>query len=149
MANDAIDRIESRISPEPNSGCWLWMAGCDDRGYARISVGGRWRYAHRVYFEHINGPVQPGLELDHKCRMPCCVNPDHLEPVTHQENVRRGGAAGSVGKANSFKTHCGNGHPYDEANTYSTPEGGRQCRTCRRDYMRDYFQSRKRQQACT
>lgn len=83
-------RLWEKISPEPNSGCWLWDAGHNDYGYGIFYINGKLRCAHCVTYELYVGEVPEGLELDHKCRIPCCVNPDHLEPVTHAENVRRG-----------------------------------------------------------
>ena len=71
--------------------CWIWIKATDDRGYGRIAHRGRNVRAHRLYYETLKGPVPPGLELDHLCRNPACVNPDHLDPVTHRVNVRRGG----------------------------------------------------------
>lgn len=141
---DALNRAMNRFLPEPNSGCWIWDAAVDDRGYGRISVRGYWRHAHRFLYENLVGQVPDGLELDHKCRMNCCVNPDHLEPVTHQENVRRAGAAGALGTKNKRKTHCPNGHEYSGGNLYrGGPSNTRYCRTCRREYARNYARKRR------
>jgi|SRR5579863_806996 len=87
-----MDRFMSMVSPEPNSGCWLWMGSCLPFGYGQISQGrglnpGR---AHVVSYKHFVGLIPEGLVLDHLCRNPSCVNPMHLEPVTRGENVRRG-----------------------------------------------------------
>jgi len=81
----------SKISPEPNSGCWLWTGCCEEKGYATIYKD-NWkghRPAHRFSYETFVGPIPHGLHIDHKCRVRCCVNPDHLEPVTVAENNRR------------------------------------------------------------
>jgi hypothetical protein len=110
---------------------WLWLAALTPAGYGLFWLDGKYRCAHRVAYELDVGPIAEGLELDHLCRTPACVKPDHLEPVTPQVNQLRGIGLGGT---NARKTHCPAGHPYDEANTYlfRTPRGGlgRQCRTC-------------------
>lgn len=68
------------------SPCWIWQRHISSGGYAKM---GR-RFAYAVYYERAHGPIPDGLELDHLCRVRSCVNPDHLEPVTHAENMRRG-----------------------------------------------------------
>ncbi len=84
-----IDRFMSNVSPEPNSGCWLWMGSVVSEApgaqYGQFG-GGRNRLAHRKAYEHFVGPVPEGLVVRHKCDMPCCVNPDHLKIGTHQDN---------------------------------------------------------------
>lgn len=71
--------------------CWIWQLWRSKEGYGHMSDGtGRQRPAHRVMWENVNGPVPAGLQLDHLCRQPPCVNPDHLEPVTNGVNSRRG-----------------------------------------------------------
>jgi len=119
------------------NGCWLWTACTDDRDYALLWVDGRSRRAHRVLYELLVG--DPGPELDHLCRVHSCVRPSHMEPVTHQENVRRG----DVPKINGGKTHCIRGHPFDEENTYITKAGKRSCRTCQRVRAREWFRTNK------
>ena len=79
--------IEDRIERIPFSGCWIWMGHVKDNGYGGMSKEGRNRRAHVVIYEQYNGPVQDGLQLDHLCRVRCCVNPSHLEPVTQKENT--------------------------------------------------------------
>lgn len=75
---------------DPETGCWLWT-GALVRGYGRVGIPATRRTmpAHRYYWERVNGPVPDGLEMDHLCRVRACVNPDHLEPVTRSENMRR------------------------------------------------------------
>lgn len=82
------------------------------------------------------GPIADGMTLDHLCRNPACVNPAHLEPVSQRENNLR--APTSVTSINSAKTHCKHGHPYDAANTYHMPGGGRDCRKCISRRAADY-----------
>jgi hypothetical protein len=120
--------------------CWMWIAATTSEGYGtvRLSNPRRMRDAHRVVYESLIGPVPVGLELDHLCRVRHCVNPDHLEPVTHQENVRRGR---SPAAAHMTKTHCPQGHPYDETNTYRPPgTNQRTCRQCRNAASQRYKQ---------
>lgn len=74
-----------------DSPCWVWMGRIDDDGYARRHAEGHTtRLIHKQIYEDLHGPVEDGCELDHLCRVRHCVNPDHLEPVTRAENVRRG-----------------------------------------------------------
>lgn len=119
--------IERLSIPEPMSGCWLWIGPLHTNLYGRIIVQGERIYAHQLSYRLFRGPVPDGLELDHLCRTPCCVNPDHLEPVTHKENCLRGR---SMCARNAVKTHCPAGHPYDERNTRFPIGGGRKCRKC-------------------
>ena len=55
-----------------------------------ILVDGKQRAAHRVMYEQMRGPVPDDRDLDHLCRNRACGNPDHLEPVSRSENLRRG-----------------------------------------------------------
>jgi len=120
-------RFWKKVSPEPNTGCWIWVASTT-KGYGKVGRRGRYRYAHRVSYEAWRGPIPPGLVIDHLCRQPLCVNPLHLEPVTQRVNVMR---SGSVSAVNAKKTHCKQGHAFDERNTY-TWKSGRSCRECHR-----------------
>ena len=119
------------------NGCWLWT-GYISNGYGLIKWAGKVRSAHRTAYELLVGPISVGLEIDHLCRVKNCVNPDHLEPVTHRENCARGE------NYNSNKTHCINGHAFDSENTYIIPSsGGRQCRICAREKNRRWGDSRR------
>lgn len=127
---DAKARFALMVIKNPD-GCWVWQGATDGRHrYGSFQFEGRVARAHRVSFEWAKGPIPEGLVLDHLCRTTLCVNPDHLEAVTQYANVLRGDGWGGV---NSRKTHCPQGHPYDESNTYVQPStGGRVCRTCDR-----------------
>lgn len=74
------------------SGCWIFIGWDSGNGYGNISVKGRTRKAHRVMYEEMVGLIPDGHVLDHKCRVRCCCNPDHCEPVTVRENTLRGEA---------------------------------------------------------
>ena len=133
MARVAMDKVEKfwcSVSPEPNSGCWLWSGPLWPNGYASHQFGGRGNkavLAHRFSYELHKGPVPEGLDLDHLCRMRCCVNPDHLEPVTRKVNINRSGLVGKWYRGDV----CKYGHPFDLLNTYRGRDGFRQCRICR------------------
>lgn len=120
------------------AGCWRWTGAISPQLYARLLVNGRNTLAHRWAYEHFIGPIPDGLTLDHLCRVRDCVNPEHLEPVTLQVNISRRDTS-NIGIQNRLKTHCRNGHAFDEANTFTyTDRSGthRVCRTCRRIRMR-------------
>jgi hypothetical protein len=107
--------------------CWLWLGQLHHEGYAHLSVGGCQVPAHRFSYElHHGTPIPPGLQIDHLCRNRGCVNPRHLEPVTSRTNVLRGI---SPPAKNVIKTHCPQGHAYDESNT-RWYQGRRYCRAC-------------------
>jgi len=120
-------------SQRPDLGsCWLWTGAGTGNGYGKFWVFPRMVPAHRYAYEFCVGPIPEGLEIDHLCRVRNCVNPDHLEPVTHRENILRGE---TIMAKNAAQTHCKNGHPFDEANTYHY-RGFRHCRECRRQHKR-------------
>ena len=83
------DRFNARYDVDPITGCWVWNRGCFSSGYGALYVGSNNKPAHRIGYELLIGPIPEGLELDHLCRNRPCVNPFHMEPVTHEENVRR------------------------------------------------------------
>ena len=121
-----MTRAEYRYKVDNGTGCWLWSGALNRQGYGTAFGGRDKRLAHRFMYELHIGPIPTGLELDHLCSQPACVNPAHLEPVTHAENMRRS-RAGAYWAA---KTHCPHGHAYDAENTRHF-EGRRWCRTCR------------------
>lgn len=131
------DRLMAKVTPEPNSGCWLWMGHTMKNGYGVIGVKEdpskkmAIRLAHRISYELANGAIPDGMQLDHKCRVRCCVNPDHLRAVTQRGNLLCGMGASGV---NSRKTHCKHGHELTPQNTYSYPgTEWRKCRTCSKE----------------
>lgn len=112
--------------------CWLWTAS-KIKGYGQCHRGaGKLSYSHRWLYELIHGPVPKGLECDHKCRNPSCVNPDHIELVTHKQNVNFGLSPLTSRTPRPLKSHCKHGHPYNDENTKFDNTGRRFCVVCRR-----------------
>ena len=122
------ERFWEKVNRVDGEGCWLWTSTRNRRGYGRFHVGKHKHvYAHR-YSVELSGRVIPeGFEVDHLCSNPPCARPDHLDVVSHQENVRRGqGWSGSKAR----QTHCLRGHEFDAKNTRIEASGRRQCRSC-------------------
>jgi hypothetical protein len=125
------DRIQK------TDGCWFWLGYISKKGYGTAYTGeyapGGITTAYRFVYHVLVGPIPPGLELDHTCRNRACVNPDHLEPVTHLENIRRGAA---------YRTRCKWGHPFSPDNI-SIRDGARCCLTRERSRSKDKYSKHK------
>jgi len=149
-----IERLLRRVERVTESGCWIWMGKIDPDGYGHIGTGSmrkgtaKHHLVHRVAYEQLRSPIPSGLALDHLCRVRCCCNPDHLEPVTARENTFR--AIASCGRktyaggqnGNARKTHCPHGHEYTPANVLM--EGrSRHCRECGRIRARRWAQNKR------
>lgn len=130
-------RFWSKVDRRGEDECWLWQAGLDPKGYGNFWMDGTTRHAYRVAYELVVGPVPTGLELDHLCRVRACVNPSHLEAVTHQVNNNRGE---SPSAHHARKTHCIRGHEFTPENTYVPPKAPnkRYCKTCAAAASRRY-----------
>lgn len=120
----ATERMGSMIEVVPWSGCWLWTGYLTQKGYGQLTVDGRNHRAHRLSYELRHGPIAG--DFDHLCRVRCCVNPDHLEPVTSRTNTLRGVGLAAV---NARKEFCERGHELDARNTHFY-NGYRVCRKC-------------------
>jgi hypothetical protein len=116
------------------SGCWEWTA-CKIQGYGSFSYNCKKIGAHVYAYTHFVGPIPEGLELDHLCRNPGCVNPAHLEPVTPKVNVMR---SENWAALNAKKTYCKRGHPLIPENL-QIKNGHRICLECRKLYNKDTY----------
>lgn len=129
------ERLASRITVDDN-GCWIWTAARTGKGYGMCWHASRFGLAHRAVYELLVGPIGIGLQLDHLCRVRECVNPDHLEPVTPSENVKRSSTTNA--------DLCRNGlHPWPE-NSRARPDGRPICHPCElagRERRRDRTQA--------
>lgn len=133
------------VYTERSGDCILWTGGLNNKGYGVTGNLGRSAYVHRLSYEHFVGPIPEGMEIDHLCRVPRCLNPDHLEAVTHSTNVARGLSPIQLRERHSSRTECSEGHPYDEANTYHPPATPdvRVCRECKRQRWREWDARRR------
>lgn len=124
-----------RFWPRVNktSTCWLWTGSRGEYGHAVFKLGDNNVPAYRFAWEQLRGPIPEGKVLDHLCRVPWCVNPDHLQPVDNGENVLRGIGPGAINKR---KTHCKRGHEFAGANLRIAPDGSRVCRDCERQKVK-------------
>lgn len=140
----ALSRVQKTDS------CWLWQGVKDGSGYGRFVVP-----AHRLLYALLVGAIPEGFQIDHKCRVPHCVNPDHLEAVTPQENTVRGLIArgkynpesrprvSNPGVGSDWRaklTHCKNGHPFSGDNLYIRKSNKQRCcRKCQREKIRQFY----------
>lgn len=136
-AQKTLRNFLNKIAFAP-SGCWNWTGAKLEAGYGKFSVkatngnGNRpASFAHRISYMVFTGPIPDGLTIDHLCKNKSCVNPFHLEAVTHLVNLIRSG--NRVGK-HSYTSHCDYGHERTPENTYVTPSGKyKMCRLCMKE----------------
>lgn len=132
------EKINEGHEKVTESGCWIWTGEILRNGYGRVSHRGlRW-LAHRASYTLYVGHIPAGLTIDHLCKVKSCINPSHLEPVTHRENVLRSTGVAAV---NAAKTHCIRGHALVDGNLYiqGTEGRARMCRQCTLDRSRDRY----------
>ena len=152
--------------------CWLWTGYRNPRGYGHFMIQKRPRQAHRVSYEHFRESIPPGMQIDHLCRVPQCVNPWHLEVVTPAVNAARSywspesrkrhsqwlttrpvseDTRANISIGHARRTHCIHGHEFTPDNTYFKPTTQvargwvRQCRTCTRMSIARFREKRKQE----
>jgi hypothetical protein len=128
----AINLNGSTPAARPDLGpCWLWKLSVNDKrgGYGQFRLGRRTLRAHIVAYKLAGHSIPPGHDLDHLCRVPQCVRPSHLEPVTRGENTRRGMSPAAIA---ARENRCRNDHEFTPENTITRPNrsGKRECRKC-------------------
>lgn len=125
---------------EPNTGCWLWTAQLSHNGYALFHEGNVKIRVHRRTYGIFKG--DPGPTLDHLCRVRCCINPDHLEPVTPKTNLRRGLRFERTISPDGAEI-CKRGHTISGDNVYVNNRGYEECKECRNLMQRDRRASKR------
>lgn len=141
-----ICRLEERVYKDPNSGCWIYLGQINAKGYPLCSfVNFKTKTAYRLVYELCKGKIPAGLEIDHVCRVRSCINPNHLDAVTHAENMRR-----SIGYniGHHVLTVCRKGHPYTPENEiirrhWKTGAIYHNCRICTNEAQRKNALKRK------
>lgn len=144
------ERFWNRVMPVAESGCHIWTCGTTLNGYGLFSTHGVTVLVHRLSWLVERGEIEDGLQLDHLCRVPSCLNCNHLEPVTAAENMRRALVARG-GRNRSTITHCPQGHEYTFENTYIQIKANsrhRLCRTCLAIRAKQYAEAKKATEQC-
>lgn len=134
LSRHRLDLFISHVEKADND-CWNWTAYINTGGYGMFGLeNAKTILAHRWMYAYMYGNLTPGKFIDHLCSNRRCVNPDHLEEVTRQENIKR---------ASERQKCCKHGHLYDKANTILNKRGIRRCRICKMSGYDAYNEERK------
>src|ERR1700743_415846 len=110
------DSFDEFYTPEPNSGCWLWLRAFEPGAYGKIQIKGKCVGAHRMSWQVHKGPIPEGKLVLHKCDVRLCVNPDHLFLGSYFDNTMDAitkGRWSNLPNVNPDSDLCPNGHKYD------------------------------------
>lgn len=131
MKPTVAERLLKYSTPVTESGCVIWLGYTNEYGYGKITVDDKAKWVHRVAYEVAKGRIEKGLDIDHLCRVRCCINPNHLEAVTRRVNLLRGNTNTAMHAA---KVSCKRGHPFSGGNLRIEVKNSgilvRQCRAC-------------------
>lgn len=119
--------------------CHVFRGSKGHHGHCRVLVCGKLIYVHRYIWERDVGLIPEGMVIDHQCRNPACCNVNHLRVVTVKVNATEN-VVGCCWQLLSARTHCPQGHPFDEENTFWRADGGRRCKACHKKWKESYNQ---------
>lgn len=140
MKRDPLEKFAELIQLDETTGCWNWLGRKTETGYGKLWADDQMWMAHRFSYAALIGPLPDGLESHHKCRNRGCVNPWHLELVTHQKNC----------ETDFTVTHCKNGHAYKDGEYYEirNKDGHvkRTCKICAKERAHAYHEQHRAEQ---
>lgn len=128
IKNDLVD-FARYTKKDQETGCWIWTSYKYPNGYSKFCTNGVYMSGHKASYMFMYGDIPKGKEINHKCLRKDCVNPDHLEAVSHSENKLY---------SSRKRIHCRNGHELTPENVYIRNRGDRDCRMCRRISLNKY-----------
>src|SRR5947209_9419461 len=138
FSEDAIERFKSKYTELDPDYCWLWQGAVARYGHGSFRFNGKTGVAHRFAWMLANQQMIPeGLVIRHWCDTPACVNPNHLELGTQQDNIND-----MLERTYVPVEFCKRGHPFTPENTetFLKPNGRiqRNCKTCKKSYQLEY-----------
>lgn len=131
----SINRLAQRVRIDPQTGCHIWMGALVRTGYGHAKHNGKIRYTHRIMWEHKNGPVPEGMQLDHLCNVRACCNPEHLRVCTPRENTLAGNNMAARHARKLVCPKCSGPYSFH-------PSGRRYCAPCKKKHDAEYHKGR-------